>query len=119
MPKKADFILISQIARETPYSAEYLGLLVRKGKISGKKFGRNWSISRSALAEYLAEHRAVVSSLLSPPFTPLAVLASMPEMGAMGEKGKEENLAAEVKKELDALEEIYKHREAPEIPKFK
>ena len=36
-----DFSLISQIARETPYSPEYLSFLVRKGRIFGQKIGRN------------------------------------------------------------------------------
>ncbi|MDP3800157.1 MAG: tail fiber domain-containing protein [bacterium] len=57
----ADFILISQIAKETPYSAEYLSLLVRKGRITGKKFGRNWGISKSALVEYLENHVNLVT----------------------------------------------------------
>ncbi|MEK7609345.1 MAG: hypothetical protein AAB476_02600, partial [Patescibacteria group bacterium] len=109
MPKKSDFILISQIARETPHSPEYLSLLVRKGRIVGKKLGRNWHISQSALAEYLAGRRVATPAAsifpVSSHFTPLATLAAEVETGAMGEKRKEENLAADVKKELDELEE--------------
>ena len=63
--QRNDYILIREIARQTPYSAEYLGLLVRKGKIDGQKFGRNWSISKSALAEYLVNHNV-------PNFTPVS-----------------------------------------------
>ncbi|MEK7062672.1 MAG: hypothetical protein AAB946_01405, partial [Patescibacteria group bacterium] len=51
----ADFVLISKIARATPYSAEYLSLLVRNERISGKKFGRNWFISKKSLTGYLRE----------------------------------------------------------------
>ena len=84
--KKNDFILISQIAKETPYSAEYLSLLVRKSRIAGKKFGRNWAISKSALVEYLQSHQQIIlpQQNISPVvshFAPLVTLASMPEMG--------------------------------------
>ena len=48
-----DIILISRISKETPYSAEYLSLLVRTKKISGRKVGRNWYISRKSLIKYL------------------------------------------------------------------
>ncbi|MDP3764772.1 MAG: tail fiber domain-containing protein [bacterium] len=119
-----DFILISQIAKETPYSAEYLSLLVRKGRISGKKFGRNWGISKSALAEYLKNHQQVIlptieSNPIVSHFTPLVKLADagVGVMGMMGEMGRKEeikklenNLATDVKKELDELEHLYQAR---------
>ena len=117
--KKNDFILISQIAKETPYSAEYLSLLVRKSRIAGKKFGRNWAISKSALVEYLQSHQQIIlpQQNISPVvshFAPLVTLASMPEMGERGEtkevKRVEENLVVDVKKELDELEEIYQQK---------
>ncbi|MEK7564946.1 MAG: tail fiber domain-containing protein [Patescibacteria group bacterium] len=117
--KKNDFILISQIAKETPYSAEYLSLLVRKSRIAGKKFGRNWAISKSALVEYLQSHQQFVlpQQNISPVvshFAPLITLASMPEMGERGEtkevKRVEEILVTDVKKELDELEEIYQQK---------
>jgi Fic family protein len=39
------------------YSAEYLSLLARTGKIGAVKFGRNWKITRKALEEYEKEHK--------------------------------------------------------------
>ncbi|MEK7078241.1 MAG: hypothetical protein AAB911_01600, partial [Patescibacteria group bacterium] len=130
----ADFVLVSGIARETPYSAEYLSLLVRTNKIFGKKFGRNWFISKRSLTGYLKIRRgAPVQQLpnqwrqgqtfLGTPRSDLgnlrAVLANAPvgAMGGMGEvmkreeeKGikKEETIAAETKKHLDELENIYR-----------
>ncbi|MEK7501137.1 MAG: helix-turn-helix domain-containing protein, partial [Patescibacteria group bacterium] len=55
MGSKGDLILVSRIARATPYSPEYLSLLVRKGRIRGEKVGRNWHISQTDLAAYLNE----------------------------------------------------------------
>lgn len=38
------------------YSADYLGLLARTGKIGAVKFGRNWKITKEALKEYEDAH---------------------------------------------------------------
>jgi len=51
------FIKISEAAKGTPYSAEYLNLLIRKKKISGKKFGRNWYTTRADVAAYVARQQ--------------------------------------------------------------
>ncbi len=44
---------LSEIAPETPYSAEYLGLLARRGLIDAYKEGRNWVSSKKAIEEYI------------------------------------------------------------------
>lgn len=52
------FISLSELAKGTPYSAKYLNLLIRSGKLAGHKEGRNWVSSRAALKQYLqARHR--------------------------------------------------------------
>ncbi len=127
-------MLVSGIARETPYSAEYLSLLVRTNKIFGKKFGRNWFISKKALAGYLKirgvapaqqlpqQWRNFMPSHQGQTLMPRVVLAdasagSTSRMGEImkreEEKGnkKEETIAAETKKHLDELENIYKNNE--------
>jgi Fic family protein len=45
-------MLLSEIAPKTKYDAEYLGLLVRGGKIAGVKEGRNWKTSLDAIQRY-------------------------------------------------------------------
>ncbi len=45
-------MLLSEIAPKTKYNAEYLGLLVRDGKIAGVKDGRNWKTSLDAIQRY-------------------------------------------------------------------
>lgn len=50
--KENTLIPLSRIAPQTPYSAEYLGLLVRQGKIAATKEGRNWKTSMDAIERY-------------------------------------------------------------------
>lgn len=48
-----DLLSLKEAAAISPYSAEYLNLLARKGKIKAKKIGRDWLITRSDLFIYL------------------------------------------------------------------
>ena len=43
---------MAEAARDTPYSQEYLGLLVRKGKLPAQKFGRNWYVTGEVVKKY-------------------------------------------------------------------
>ena len=53
MKIKPGFITLAEVAKNTPYSQEYLSLLARQGKLSAKKFGRNWYTTQEALDGYL------------------------------------------------------------------
>lgn len=46
---------LSELALGTPHSAEYLALLIRKGRLAGAKRGGRWHSTRSALARYDSE----------------------------------------------------------------
>jgi excisionase family DNA binding protein len=48
---------LSEAAKLTPYSQEYLSLLARKGLIGAVKVGRNWKVSQSELDEYIRKRR--------------------------------------------------------------
>ncbi|MCL5667079.1 MAG: helix-turn-helix domain-containing protein [Patescibacteria group bacterium] len=37
----------------TPYSAEYLSLLARKGRLKAVKIGRDWLTNEEAIKEYV------------------------------------------------------------------
>lgn len=50
--KREKFLALSKIAKGTPYSAKYLNLLVRQGKLQAHKEGRVWLTSREALERY-------------------------------------------------------------------
>ena len=49
-----EWILLSEAAKGTPYTQEYLSLLARTGKLEAVKRGRNWYTTTKALAEYRA-----------------------------------------------------------------
>jgi excisionase family DNA binding protein len=48
-----DWLTVQEAAKLTGYHAEYLRILIRKGKIIARKFGPVWAISKSALLTYL------------------------------------------------------------------
>jgi excisionase family DNA binding protein len=53
--KKGNHLLnLSEAAKLTQYSQEYLSLLARQGKIAAVKIGSNWQVTQDALNEYLS-----------------------------------------------------------------
>lgn len=48
-------ITLSEAAKGTPYSQEYLSLLARKGQLDAVKIGRNWHTTHAAVAAYRAQ----------------------------------------------------------------
>lgn len=58
--EKSIYISISEAAKGTPYSQEYLSLLARKGKLEAKKIGRNWFTTREAVAKYIQKQHDVL-----------------------------------------------------------
>jgi hypothetical protein len=53
-------ISVKEASRMTPYSPDYLSLLIRKGRLEGHKIGKNWHTTESAVRAYL--QRAAESS---------------------------------------------------------
>ncbi len=51
--KQEKFISLTEISKITPFSAKYLNLLVRLGKLEAHKEGRNWLTSKEAVERYL------------------------------------------------------------------
>lgn len=48
-----ELLSLKEASEFTPYSADYLNLLARKGKIRAKKIGRDWLITKADLFAYL------------------------------------------------------------------
>lgn len=48
-----ELLSLKDASELTPYSADYLNLLARKGKIKARKIGRDWLITKSDLFNYL------------------------------------------------------------------
>jgi hypothetical protein len=55
VPEEAGERLLCELAREFGYSSEYLGLLIRKGRIAGTKRGPRWYSTRAAIERYQRE----------------------------------------------------------------
>lgn len=51
------FLLLSQVARSTPYSTKYLNLLARQGKLEAHKEERNWLTSKEAVERYMQKRK--------------------------------------------------------------
>jgi Fic family protein len=47
------YLLLSEIAKHTPYSEKYLNLLIRQGKLEAHKEKRNWVTSENAVKRYM------------------------------------------------------------------
>lgn len=55
--KKEKYLPLSEIRKGTGFSAKYLNLLARQGKLEAFKQGRNWLTSREALEKYLKSRK--------------------------------------------------------------
>lgn len=51
--KKENFLPLSEISKQTPYSAKYLNLLARQGKLEAYKQARIWLTTKEAIERYI------------------------------------------------------------------
>ena len=51
--KQEKFVSLTEIAKTAPFSAKYLNLLARQGKLEAHKEGRDWLTSKEAVERYL------------------------------------------------------------------
>ena len=51
--KSEEYLSLSELAKQTSYSAKYLNLLVRQGKLEAHKEGRIWFTSKEAINRYI------------------------------------------------------------------
>ena len=51
--KREKYLTLAQLTSKVPYSAKYLNLLVRQGKLEAHKEGRNWLSSEDAIKRYI------------------------------------------------------------------
>jgi Fic family protein len=55
--KQEKFLTLAGVAQNTSFSAKYLNLLARQGKLEAHKEGRNWLTSKEAIERYLKNRR--------------------------------------------------------------
>jgi hypothetical protein len=56
-PSLDDLISLSEAAKISGLTQPHLALMIRRGKLWGKKIGRNWITTEQAVQEYLARDR--------------------------------------------------------------
>jgi len=61
---QVELLSLKEASELTPYSADYLNLLARKGKIHARKIGRDWLITKTDLFSYM-KHQQVESETRS------------------------------------------------------
>lgn len=57
MDSKIKLMTLSQLAKHTPYSSEYLSLPARKGILDVIKEGKTWKTTRKVIDEYVKQHK--------------------------------------------------------------
>lgn len=59
-----ELLSLKDASELTPYSADYLNLLARKGKLRARKIGRDWLVTKPDLFEYLKKQHIESQSRL-------------------------------------------------------
>lgn len=52
-----ELLPLKELAKETPYSQEYLSLRARQGLLDAVKMGKIWYSSKRAIGQYVSEHK--------------------------------------------------------------
>jgi Fic family protein len=57
LKKEDEFLSLAKLAKNTPYSTEYLSLLARKGRIDAIKEGKTWKSTKKIIGTYVKEQK--------------------------------------------------------------
>ncbi len=66
------YLSSKRAAKEHKYHADYIGQLIRAGKVLGTKVGRAWYVEAESLAEYLASESTQTAPVYTPAVAPVA-----------------------------------------------
>lgn len=67
------YLSSKRAAKEHKYHADYIGQLIRAGKVVGTKVGRAWYVEAESLAEYLASESGSATAQASATYAPAPV----------------------------------------------
>lgn len=77
------YISSKRIARENKYHSDYIGQLIRGGKIVGTKVGRAWYVDEESFASYLSkENKTYVAPTVTPAEVPSPVVVVPTEVAS-------------------------------------
>jgi hypothetical protein len=78
------YISSKRIAKENRYHADYIGQLIRGGKISGTKVGRAWYVEEESFADYLnKEHKTYTAPVQNTEVPASRALPVVAEVGVI------------------------------------
>ena len=93
------FISSRRIARDNGYTADYIGQLIRGGKVTGQKVGRAWYVDAISFDTYLGQEGGTSAKLPEVLHTPVTAPAgqtfAQQDLPPPFEEKKEEAVAAE------------------------
>ena len=62
------YITLREASKISGYNPDYMGYLIRTGKMNGKKFGRNWMTTKDDVNYYMS-HLSAISKFTRKPIT--------------------------------------------------
>ncbi|HAO64636.1 TPA: hypothetical protein DCQ44_01495 [Candidatus Taylorbacteria bacterium] len=68
MEKLGDLITLREASKISGYNFDYLGFLIRSGKLNGRKVGRNW-MTTTVDVKYYLEHSVMLPKVTKKPVT--------------------------------------------------
>ena len=112
------YISSRRAAKEHHYHADYIGQLIRSGKVGGQKVGRTWYVDAASLATYL-ELSPEQSDAHSIPRVPLQP-EYLPTLAVVEDKNrsasKEQELAPTPESKIETQEEKKSQTPLPPVP---
>lgn len=63
------YVSAKRIAKENKYHPDYIGQLIRAGRISGTKVGRAWYVDETTFANYLQQEKGTAPQTYTPVYT--------------------------------------------------
>lgn len=76
------FISARRIARENGYTSDYIGQLIRGGKIVGQKVGRAWYVDAASFSRYLGSEESASASVAAEAVIPVESKSNEAEVPA-------------------------------------
>src|SRR3989338_7794768 len=95
--EEQQYISLAKAADGTPYSQEYLSLLVRKGKIAAKKIGRNWYTTKKEVQKYAERQQGALIQKIEEKFNVSIERQSDTISGLTVSDGDKSNIGSQLK----------------------
>lgn len=106
------YISSKRIAKENRYHADYIGQLIRGGKVVGTKVGRAWYVDEQSFADYLNKEK---TAYISPEIVAVPEPALAPQPEAVPVAAVQEELQETKKEEVPVAYTVEMREEKPAV----